>query len=195
MQTCTQCGKEPITNKKYSLGPRCMKLRKDPDWEEKERAKRTEQQQKSRERSLAKQQSKPKVVVAIKPRTNVRISQLSKKEQYNKTLLHQVYRDMDSETEQTCSGCGSAYYPLSHSHIISRHHGKQFESDRRNIVYDCLSIGDHKGCHDVWEHGTPKEKMQLLDYNERMQYIKEVYPSFHARLKTKEEEVTSPTKQ
>lgn len=79
---------------------------------------------------------------------------------------------MDDTQAHICSGCGSGSYPLSHSHIIPVGQFPEFEAELTNIVYDCLTIGEHLGCHDKWEHGTTEEKQELLNYTERMQVIK-----------------------
>ena len=87
--------------------------------------------------------------------------------------LNKIYRDMALEREQCCSGCGRYDVHLSHSHIVPRSHNTSLITDPNNITYHCLSIGEHTGCHDIWEHGELRDKKHLLDFENNMKYIRD----------------------
>jgi len=108
-----------------------------------------------------------------------KLRNVSKKEANNKQLLQQVYKEIDNERLPICSGCGSSNYPLSHSHLIPRSKRKDLEIVKENIVFDCLSIGDHKGCHDKWEGRDGKDLMSLKDIHNRLNYIKIADPIYY----------------
>ena len=145
------------------------------------KAKRTAEMM--RERAAKKQAAKEKKPQPLKAR--------SRKGAAAERAKHKVYQQMDEEQEHYCSGCGRAGVPLSHSHLIPVGLRKDLEADPRNIVYDCLSIGNRLGCHDIWEHGTMAEKMMLANFQERMQAIKELDEAHYWKLvfRIKEEEI------
>lgn len=111
-----------------------------------------------------------------------KINPISKKKSKALAAKIRVYKEMDDKTPHICSGCGSGAFPLSHSHIIPVSQHLEFEAELKNIVYDCLTIGEHKGCHDIWEHGTTAQKELLLNYTQRMTVIKELSPSYLKRV-------------
>tara|TARA_R100000655_G_scaffold67560_1_gene105881 strand:+ start:221 stop:556 length:336 start_codon:yes stop_codon:yes gene_type:complete len=86
--------------------------------------------------------------------------------------LKKVYDEIALTRGHYCSGCGRSDVPLSHSHYIARSRRKDLELDPNNITYHCLSIGERKGCHDLWEGGVA-DKQKLLDYPRAMEYILE----------------------
>lgn len=190
MAECSSCKKNRIIiNKKYNLCPDCNNLRLNPNYREDQIAKQIQynntQRIKQQEKKKQVDNTDRKPIIQTKPRTSVR--KVSTKEKDNKQKLHQVYAQIDQERERFCSGCGRSDVPLSHSHIISRHQNKALESDPENIVYDCLSMGNRKGCHDRWEHASQKEKkVMLLNYEERMAYIRSKDRLLYHRLKSKE---------
>ena len=96
---------------------------------------------------------------------------VSKKEDKAKRKLKKVYEEIANERGRYCSGCGRSDVPLSHSHLIPRSRRKDLEADKRNITYHCLSIGERKGCHDMWE-GI--DRIKLLDYHKNMETILEL---------------------
>lgn len=99
------------------------------------------------------------------------IKKVSEQGAKRNALKKAAYKIMDETADHICSGCGSGSFPLSHSHIIPVSLRKDLENDPENIVYDCLSIGEHRGCHDIWEHGELYEKEMLLNYQERIKII------------------------
>lgn len=163
IRSCDNCdcgGKRPIVNKKYGL---CQEKNwerlhpKEGTLEENKRKKQTEIFSKLRENS------KPLRTVS-KPK------QVSKKQVISNKELYTVYEEIDLEREHICSGCGQKNN-LSHSHIIPKSRRKDLEVKKENIVYDCLSIGKN-GCHDIWEKGTVEQRENLINFQERMEYIK-----------------------
>jgi hypothetical protein len=100
---------------------------------------------------------------------------VSKKQSAINNKLKKVYKEIAETRGHYCTGCGRSDVPLSHSHYIARSRRKDLETDPRNITYHCLSIGERKGCHNLWEGGL-SEKQRLLDYPKAMEYILEEDP-------------------
>jgi 5-methylcytosine-specific restriction endonuclease McrA len=97
---------------------------------------------------------------------------VSKKQDKIKRQLNKIYHQILLE-RNSCSGCGKHgnAVPLSFSHIIPRSRRGDLVTDRKNITLHCLSIGERKGCHEIWES---RERYKLLDYFSNLAYIKEV---------------------
>ena len=97
---------------------------------------------------------------------------MSKKQDKIKRQLNKIYNEILLE-RNSCSGCGKHgnAVPLSFSHIIPRSRRGDLVTDRKNITLHCLSIGERKGCHEIWES---RERYKLLDYFSNLAYIKEV---------------------
>ena len=114
----------------------------------------------------------------------VKIKQRSEKRQEIEIKKQKVYGEIANEREHKCSGCGTTER-LSHSHIIPISIRRDLETTKRNIVYDCF--GDSTSCHYIWEHGTMEEKKALLDFKERMEYIKKIDFKYYSLLWAKEE--------
>jgi len=106
------------------------------------------------------------------------VKRISEKEKSIKARLREVYREIDEkamrEGKAYCWSCGSSRFPLSHSHRISRGQRKDLETDPDNIDLECMSIGDHVGCHNIWEHGSLSQKQKLKTFNDKMKYIKKM---------------------
>jgi hypothetical protein len=98
----------------------------------------------------------------------------NKKIKANKDLTV-VYKIMDDEAMRTdllfCCGCEDGSRPVHHSHILSRGQHKKLIADPANILYDCVSIGGIKGCHDKWEDKYPNELVQLKNLGYRLEYV------------------------
>ena len=97
---------------------------------------------------------------------------VSKKQAAINKELKRVYKEIEETRGHYCTGCGRSDVPLSHSHYIARSRRKDLETDIDNITYHCLSIGERKGCHQLWEGGIA-DKQKLLDYPKAMEYILE----------------------
>tara|TARA_R100001443_G_scaffold92894_1_gene99563 strand:+ start:834 stop:1166 length:333 start_codon:yes stop_codon:yes gene_type:complete len=102
---------------------------------------------------------------------------VSKKQDKIKRQLNKIYHEILLE-RNTCSGCGKHgnAVPLSFSHIIPRSRRGDLVTDRRNITLHCLSMGERKGCHEIWES---IERHKLLDYFTNLAYIKEVDQEYY----------------
>ena len=102
---------------------------------------------------------------------------MSKKQDKIKRQLNKIYHEILLE-RNTCSGCGKHgnTVPLSFSHIIPRSRRGDLVTDRRNITLHCLSMGERKGCHEIWES---IERHKLLDYFTNLAYIKEVDQEYY----------------
>ena len=103
------------------------------------------------------------------------MKKISKKQSAINRALKKVYKEIAETRGHYCTGCGRSDVPLSHSHYIARSRRKDLETDPKNITYHCLSIGERKGCHQMWE-GSLEERQRLLDYPLAMEYILEVDP-------------------
>lgn len=113
-------------------------------------------------------------------RQNLYINPVSKKKSKALSKKTKSYQSIDEEREHVCSGCGRSNVSLSHSHLIPVSFDKQFESDKRNIKLHCMGSSD--SCHRKWESHNLKLMKQLLDYEESMEYIKEVCPQYYNKL-------------
>ena len=74
--------------------------------------------------------------------------------------LKKVYDEISDERGHYCTGCGR-------SDLIT---------DKDNITYHCLSIGNRKGCHDIWDSG---DRHKLLDYHKNIEYILSVDTEYY----------------
>tara|TARA_R100000781_G_scaffold108489_2_gene73052 strand:+ start:2562 stop:2897 length:336 start_codon:yes stop_codon:yes gene_type:complete len=97
---------------------------------------------------------------------------ISKKQAKINRELKKVYKEIEETRGHYCTGCGRSDVPLSHSHYIARSRRKDLETDINNITYHCLSMGERKGCHELWE-GSIADKQKLLDWPLAMEYILE----------------------
>ena len=95
-----------------------------------------------------------------------KMRKISKKQAVINKELSRVYKEIADTRGHYCTGCGRSDVPLSHSHYIARSRRKDLEIDINNITYHCLSIGERKGCHQLWE-GC------MQDYPKAMEYILE----------------------
>ena len=113
------------------------------------------------------------------------INPVSKKKSQKISQKIETYKKMDEVSEKVCSGCGRSDRPLSHSHLIPESYDDRFSADPRNIKYHCLDLGGEKGCHRKWESHDLEVMKELLDFEENMEYIREVCPSYYNQLITK----------
>ena len=90
-----------------------------------------------------------------------------KQRKISKRILY-AYREIALERGHYCEGCGRADVPLSHSHIIPRSRRADLICIKDNIQYLCLSMGERKGCHEMWES---RNKSKLLCYHKNLEYI------------------------
>lgn len=81
-------------------------------------------------------------------------------------------KEIDQEREPVCEGCGRGDRALSHSHILSKYSRRDLIADKRNIRLHCFYVSGN--CHDKWEKGRPEEIIEMLDFQENLEYIREV---------------------
>jgi hypothetical protein len=117
------------------------------------------------------QQERPEKAPNKPAKRRTALKGTSAKQKDKNALLHQVYDEMAASQEHVCTGCGRRDVPLSHSHIIARSRRPDLIAAPDNITYQCLSMGQLKGCHDTWEHGDFEQKKMLEDFEDRMLYI------------------------
>ena len=103
---------------------------------------------------------------------------ISNKQKEIKKRLHKVYSEINFERGHYCEGCGrtEAAVPLSHSHIIPRSRRTDLICSKKNIQYLCLSIGNRRGCHEIWES---RDKTKLLCYHKNLEYILEADTEYY----------------
>ena len=100
------------------------------------------------------------------------MKRISNKQKEIKKRLNKVYAEIAFERGHYCEGCGRTEgdVPLSHSHIIPRSRRSDLICNKDNIQYLCLSIGNRRGCHELWES---RDKTKLLCYHKNLEYILE----------------------
>ena len=106
------------------------------------------------------------------------MKRISNKQKEIKKRLNKVYAEIAFERGHYCEGCGrtEAAVPLSHSHIIPRSRRSDLICNKDNIQYLCLSIGNRRGCHEIWES---RNKTKLLCYHKNLEYILEVDTEYY----------------
>tara|TARA_R110000824_G_scaffold32023_5_gene103700 strand:+ start:688 stop:1023 length:336 start_codon:yes stop_codon:yes gene_type:complete len=89
-----------------------------------------------------------------------------------------VCKEIKLERGHYCTGCGRSAneVPLSFSHLIPRSRRFDLTAEKRNITFHCLSMGERRGCHEIWE-GVNRHK--LLDYMKNMETILELDPEYY----------------
>ena len=101
---------------------------------------------------------------------------VSKKQSKENRALQKVYKQIAEDRGHYCTGCGRGDIALSHSHIIPRSRRFDLVCDKKNIQYLCLSMGERKGCHEIWES---RNKDKLLCYHKNLEYILEVDTEYY----------------
>ena len=101
------------------------------------------------------------------------LKKISKKQSLVNRKLKKIYEEIYSERGHYCTGCGTSDI-LTHSHIIPRSRRADLTTEKRNITYHCLS------CHNKWEG---KQRVELMDYERNMEYIKEVDKEYYYLIK------------
>lgn len=93
--------------------------------------------------------------------------------------LRKVYEQIDLARDPVCTGCGRGDKPLSHSHTIARSRCKQLGKpelifDPANIEIECF--GTNKSCHDIWEYEGIVKRMELDNFDKKLEYIEKEDP-------------------
>lgn len=151
-EVCSDCGiLRYIINKKYILCTECN-------------YKRTHKG-KSRYEVYKEKEKIPKKKVKV-------IKKFSSKRSEKEREYILTCKKIDQEREPVCEGCGRGDRSLSHSHLLSKYSREDLIAEERNIRLHCFYVTGN--CHDKWEKGDPKEIVNMLDFKENLQYIKEV---------------------
>ena len=121
------------------------------------------------------------------------MKKVSKDQAKIKRQLHKTYQKIDAEREPVCQGCGRSNKPLSHSHTISQKRCKEIGKkeliwDEDNIELECF--GTNKSCHEIWEHGSIIQRMKLLNFDRKMEYLAKNDLQKHVILKLAVKSVT-----
>lgn len=99
-----------------------------------------------------------------------RIPKQSAKQKKREAEKREAYRSKGEV--KYCESCGSTEYPLSASHTIPVSQRPDLEKDPENIIFECYGGSDR--CHDIWEHGTLKQRKKLLTFQRKINYIVKV---------------------
>jgi hypothetical protein len=213
---CSKCGLERlIVNKKYCLCDECNYKRlhggksKQDVWSER-----------SGERKSIQRYTKPDTgrtlqeVIAIKgvkkasrlkPISSTAkfrcsdgrlVSQVEVKRRYAET-----FDRIKIERSPVCQGTGRNDYPLSFSHTISQDRCKQL--GKTELIWDADNIeieGFHEpsslpvAAHNIWEVGSIEKKIMLLNFDRKLEYIKQHDTEGYNRLMCQIEELESKWK-
>lgn len=118
---------------------------------------------------------------------------ISAKQKVINSDLSNVYKEIDNEREQMCTGC-SMYQGgdirLSHSHIISQADCKRIGMpelivDKENITFHCVDFGAHVGCHRIHETKRYSIMKQLHDCEKNLAYIESKSKELYNRIVNK----------
>lgn len=91
----------------------------------------------------------------------------------------QACEEIKLERESICQGLGRSDLPLSFSHTISRARCKSIGKadliwDKNNIELESFEAPSSfpKAAHNIWESGSIEQKMSLLNFSRKVEYIK-----------------------
>lgn len=87
---------------------------------------------------------------------------------YSTKDLHRTYNEIALERPHICDECGTNQF-LSHSHLMPKGLFGQYAALKQNIVYHCMDMGNHKGCHTKWD-SMEVAKMKTFEKNYRIMY-------------------------
>ena len=87
---------------------------------------------------------------------------------YTKYQLNKVYEEIALERAHVCDECRTSAR-LSHSHLIHKsyyglYQGVPLAIVKKNIVYHCMSMGDTKGCHDIFDSMDVAKMKKFEEY-------------------------------
>lgn len=110
------------------------------------------------------------------------LKQVSDKQKKINSELTKTYKLIDQTREPKCESCGKWFTkaPLSHSHTISVDRCKKIGRpeliyEEENIVLECYEppTSFPTACHNIWEVGTIQQKMKLITFEKKLNFIKE----------------------
>lgn len=128
---------------------------------------------------------RPKVIRIVK-KTIKKPIRITKQQSEINIKYIETCKKIDSTRDQVCSGCGYNQ-ALSHSHIISRDDCRKMGRldliyDENNITFHCMDMGEHIGCHRLWETKVIQVMGKLKDFKKNMDYIKSINMELYARI-------------
>jgi len=107
--------------------------------------------------------------------SNKKINAKSDKQKRIETEYNKVKRE-SFKADQLCTGCRNSNQPTP-SHLIPRSRRRDLVAEKRNVKPHCLT------CHRMWEG---PDRVNLLDYEENMQIVKELDYEYYQILKRDE---------
>lgn len=81
-----------------------------------------------------------------------------------------VCNEISEERGHRCESCGTTEF-LSYSHLLPRSSYRKLITVKKNIKIQCMSFGDHLGCHDEYEAGRIEG---FIDKEEILEIVKEL---------------------
>lgn len=86
-------------------------------------------------------------------------------------------KEIQAQRPDVCEGCGKSgkltFLTLSHTIPVSLRKDLEFES--RNVHLECMD------CHSIWENCSNEVRQSLLNYEEKIDWIKEIDPLLYHR--------------
>jgi hypothetical protein len=98
------------------------------------------------------------------------IKKISNKRAERHAARNRAYKQIDTEREPICEGCGLAGIPLSHSHLLSEQQRPDLYGNKDNIRLHCF--GTYRSCHETWERGLIYEVVLMVDFKENLEFVK-----------------------
>ncbi len=179
-----ECGvKSPIVNKKYGLCENCnfKRTHKGKSKQDVYTERRKEKQAKLTFKVKTTDKNKPAYKLkSISSRESHRCSDGTMVSQRTvKANLKLTYEIIDAEREPICQGTGRSDLPLSHSHTISERRCKEIGKaelcwDEDNIELESFHAPSSTpyGAHNIWETGSINQKLMLINFDRKLEYIK-----------------------
>jgi hypothetical protein len=172
MDCCSECGLvKPIVNRKRMLCDDCNFTRLHHGKTKVEVYKeRHDKKEKKKFTQVKESNSLDKIPLVRKTRKAIR--KISSKKSVVEKELRIVYRKIDQERDPVCEACGRGDRPLSHSHLLSQYFRHDLITEEENIRLHCF--GNYNYCHEKWERGAPVDLIEMNDFKENLEYIREV---------------------
>lgn len=169
---CSECGVvKPIVNKKRGLCDDCNFTRLHHG-KTKEEVYKERHAKKEKKFTQVKKFNFVDKIPLVKKIKKTFIKKISNKKAAVEKELRVVYKKIDNDREPICEGCGRGDVPLSHSHLLSQYFRQDLITEEENIRLHCF--GNYNSCHDKWERGAPVDLIEMKDFKENLEYIKEV---------------------
>lgn len=192
-EPCTECGyNAPIVNKKYGLCGNCNYKRLH-DGKSKQEV--YAERRKSKNGELPQRKNKKCNIRNISKLNSYKCSDGSKvtQSEINRRYVDTCTR-IKQEREPICQGTGRTDLPLSFSHTISRKRCK--EIGRTELIWADGNIeiesytppgSNSEAAHNIWDAGNLEKKKTLLNFDRKLEYIKENDYEQYVKLSNEEE--------